>query len=72
MLEPSKASTGAEGPDKGVRFFLYLFIYFIYFGRELSLNSIIREWTFMEKVPYNVLDEAIREAMQARDLVIQR
>jgi len=26
-------------------------------------------WAFMEGVPYNILDEALKEAIQARDLV---
>src|SRR3954470_13064253 len=27
-------------------------------------------WAFMKDVPYNILDETIKEAIQARDLVI--
>jgi hypothetical protein len=29
-------------------------------------------WPFIANVPYNVLDEALKEAIQARELVIQR
>lgn len=29
-------------------------------------------WSFIANVPYNVLDEALKEAIQARELVIQR
>jgi hypothetical protein len=29
-------------------------------------------WAFMAKVPYNILDEAMKEAIQARDLVVRR
>ena len=31
-----------------------------------------RTWLFMANVPYNVLDEALKEAIQARELVVQR
>src|SRR6184192_43181 len=29
-------------------------------------------WAFMKDIPYNILDETIKEAIQARDLVIHR
>ena len=31
-----------------------------------------KEWIFMDKVPYEVLDHAISDAIQARDEVIAR
>ena len=31
-----------------------------------------KEWSFMDKVPYDVLDHAISDAIQARDEVIRR
>ena len=38
--------------------------------RQERINS--GEWGFMATVPYNILDEATKEAIQARDLVISR
>ena len=38
---------------------------------RLKIRS-TKEWAFMDKVPYEVLDHAITSAIQARDEVITR